>query len=480
MKARTEYLVQVIEKIGGPLLDAVTANSAKDDGVTISKEQAEQVATLLAKTVQLSISLGKLIEIEKTEADVTDSLRVAMAGLASPIIASQYRHSGKAPSDDDMGKLGNALEAVMTFSDNFSPSPENAERLKTLMSNGSPVDIHQVNVQYIHAFVPVADVITRFPFGQAEKKMVQDAAEKITAKAKAIREDIFGDIEDKDTQRLYELGIVKALADLYTHCHTQEMDKLMALQEPDADAQTKALSALWDNFKMRAETLQTLAENIMPKGVKAATASGSGGSGPAVAAAATAPTAATTAAPPPAVAPQQPPATETAPPPPPVAPPVTPPAEQQTQQPPAQSAAPPIFQKPQGESAPPAAAPPPAQTEQTPPAAPPPPPQQPASQPPQDTQQQGGNPMSMFAKPKDNAAETAPPPPPAAPPVAPPAEQAPPAAPPPPPVEQQPAQPPQQPPAAPPPAEQQGEGEQGGNSGGGPMSFFKTPPKDEG
>ncbi|MFP4313409.1 MAG: hypothetical protein ACLFR0_03685 [Alphaproteobacteria bacterium] len=420
MNPRTTYLIQIIEKIGGPLLGAVTSGGGKNTDQSVSKDQAEQLAVLLSKTVQLSISLGKMIEIEKTEPELSDSLRLAMAGLAAPIVGEQYKNLGKPPSDDDMQKLGNALEAVMTFSDNFSPSPENAARLKNIQAAGDNVDTHQAQIQYIQAFVPVADSIARFSFGQAEKKMVQDAADKITAKAKVIRSDVFGDLTDKDTQKLYELGILKALTELYTKCHIAEMDKLLSLQEPDANAQSAALKSLWDNFDLRADTLATLAENLVPKSPQSVAPSSNNAEKP-----------------------------------------ITPPDNNAAANvvPPAQNAPP--AEPPQTPAQPPQQ-PPPA----TPPA-PPPPPEQANNE---GGQQSGGSPMAMFAKPKTQ--EEAP--------SAPPTtlgQNAPPASPP-----QQQAQPDRQSPAAPftqPPQENQGSSNQQQSSGGGPMSFFKKPNEGE-
>lgn len=403
MNSRTSYLIQIIDKIGGPLLNAVSQNSASNNA---DVNEAQNLASLLGKTVQLSIELGKMIEIEKLEAEQSDSLRIALAGLASPLIADQFKNLSKTPGDAELQKLTHALEAVMTFSDNFTPSRENAERLASISADGSVVAAHQVHVQYIQAFAPVAHVITSFSFGQAEKKIAQETAEKITAKAKTIVADIFdGGIND-DQRKLAELALVKSLAEIYVSCHTSEMNKLMAMQEPDANAQTNALSAVWSGFDARAEILGTLSENLVPKG--------SGGAKPSAPAVAPAAAAMPAEAPPP-----------------------TPPTDQQ----PPQS---PISQVVNPQQ--PATAPP----EQ--PIAPPP------SDPPPQTPPASGNPMSMFAKPKadeNQAASAEAPQQPAAPP---------------PQVEQPPAQP---------PAEDAGTGEQS-SGGGGPMSFFKTPPKEDG
>lgn len=414
MNSRTSYLIQIIDKIGGPLLSAVSQNSASNSA---DVNEAQNLASLLGKTVQLSIELGKMIEIEKLEAEQSDSLRIALAGLASPLIAEQFKILSKTPGDAELQKLTHALEAVMTFSDNFTPSRENAERLASIGANGSPVDAHQVHVQYIQAFAPVAHVITSFSFGQTEKKIAQETAEKITAKAKAIVTDIFSGEIDEDQRKLAELALVKSLAEIYVSCHTSEMNKLMAIQEPDANAQTNALSAVWSGFDARAEILGTLSENLVPKG--------SGGAKPSA----------------PPVAPVAAATIET-----------IPPVEQQPPQSPISQVVNP--QQPPAQEQPPAA--PAEQPIAPPPAAPP--PQAPT---------ESGNPMSMFAKPKTGGDQVPPP-------EAPPAQEQQPQTP------QQPAAPPQvQQPPAQPPADDTGASDQG-SGGGGPMSFFKTPPKEEG
>lgn len=432
MNSRTAYLIQIIDKIGGPLLNAVSKNSASN-GADVN--EAQNLASLLGKTVQLSIELGKMIEVEKLEAEQSDSLRIALAGLASPLIADQFKNLSKTPGDAELQKITHALEAVMTFSDNFTPSRENAERLANVSANGLPADAHQINVQYLQAFAPVAHVITSFSFGQTEKKMAQETAEKITSKSKTIVAEIFGDGLDEDQRKLAELALVKSLAEMYVSCHTSEMNKLMALQEPDANAQTNAHKAVWDGFDARAEILGTLSGNLVPK---------SSGTGTAPSAS---PVAVATATPTQA-APSTPPQEQSAP---------SPTTEQPPQSPISQ-----VVQQPPAQEQPPA---PPAEQQ---PVAPP-----PSEPPPQQQSAASANPMSMFAKPKADGEQSAPPP------SAPPTQEQPAAAPP-----QQPVAPPteQQSPPAQPPAQPPAEGAQGeqGSGGGGPMSFFKTPPKEEG
>ncbi|MFN3700827.1 MAG: hypothetical protein ACK4VI_04800 [Alphaproteobacteria bacterium] len=425
MAQRILYLAQIIEKIGAPLLVSVLSSMSTNDPSSASpdeaiKSEAHKIAKLLGKTVQLSIELGHIVEIDKSDPAQIESLRVALAGLSGPMIASLYSNTGRTPAEADLKKMSGALEAVMTFSDNFSPSDESTTRLKTLQADARPTDHHQTNLQYLQAFVPVADAIAGFSFGQTEKKMMQDAAEKINTKARQLSQSIADKAPsslDIEAQKPLTLALVKALADIFTLCHRAEMKKIMALQDPDISAQTNSLASLWDNFELRAAMLETLADHLFAGNI----ASSAQSSGNKVASPLSQPqnipnadAATTTGAP--ATMPPAPP----------------PPAQPQIQAPPAQQQAPPASS--------------PAAT----------------------------NPMSMFVKPKadDSGAAAQPVQPTQAPQSQdlpqPPPQATPPQTTPPPAVE------------TPPQSQGQGQGEppQEKSAGGNPMSFFKSPPKE--
>ena len=469
--SKADYLLHILQTIGAPLMSAITDVTPADQDNP--QNEATIMATLLGKTVEASIDLGQIMQIDPAQAQ-DDTLRVALAGLAGPLVAGEYTNRKRVPESPEIKKITTALQAVLTFSDNFTPTPETVERLKNLEANGQAADSYQIQIQYMQAFIPVVEAIAQFPFGQAEAKLIMDVSDRIVKKSVELREALLPNENDEGVQKLVELGFVKALGQLYSACHMAETEKFT---NTDQDAQTAiSIDPVWKAFDMRVAMLEALAAKMVPAGATAQ-AGGSSGGGPAVAATATA-------------APVTPPAT---PPPPaeatPAAPPVQPPPAQT--QPPVQPPAQPV-------------APPPAET--PPPAAPP---TQPPTTPPTDQggASAGGNPMSMFAKKPEGGQPAASPPPAAPPPAAPPPQTAetPPAAPPvqPPPAQTQPpAQPPVQPPAeapaqpvAPPPAEappaqtaqpetpppvapqdgtQEGEGEQGDQGqGGSPMSFFK-------
>ena len=428
MDQRTQYLLQILETIGSPLIQAIVDAAPDKDGDL--KIEAQAIAALLGKTVEASISLGDIMEINPAEAQ-DDTLRVALAGLAGPLIAGQYKKRGTVPESPDIKKVTGALQAVLTFSDNFSPTPETVERLKNLEAGGQMVDGYQSQIQYIQAFVPVVEAVAAFPFGQPEAKLVMDVSDRLVKKAVQLREALLPDQNDEALQKRAELALLKSLAALYASCHHEETRKATS-QNNETPAN---IESVWSAFDMRAAMMESLAGNIVPEGgQKRATSSGGGISPDAN----------------------------------PSAPPVAPVAE--TPPPPATETPP---------SAPPQAAPeapPPQEPPQTPPAA-----AQPPAQPPADTPAAGANPMAMFAKPKADGAgsDGAATPPPVAPPSEtptpppPPATEAPPAAPPPAAPE---APPPQEPPQTPPPAQpEQPPAEQPPQNppaSGNPMSFF--------
>ena len=416
MNQRNAYLIQILEKIGSPLLRAVMGKGAEAEGAS---DEASKIAGLLSRTVQLSIDLGRMVEIDKSSPDEIESLRVAMAGLAGPIIASQYTQNAKVPSENDVRKLTGALEAVMTFSDNFTPSDDHVIRLENMKANGMPGDAYQINIQYIQAFVPIADVVASFPFGQPEKKLMQDVADKVNTKAKQISKDVFGADLSGNQQKLCELALVKSLADLYAGCHKAEMNKLMAVQEPDASAQQNALQSVWENFDTKAEILGMMAQNIVPTAQKGSAA-------------------------PSATSPAQPAETPQTTTPPPAAQPPAAAAPTASGNPMAMFSTKPKEEGGTSAQQPPAAPEAPASAQETPQA------------PPQQTAPPAGNPMAMFSKPKEGDQG---------------GQQQPPPAPPPPPQAAPPAEPPS-PPLAPEETKKQ--------EGGDPMSFFKSPPKEEG
>ncbi len=466
MEKRTEFVLQILEKIGTPLLSAILAVPKDQIGPeAASKTEAETIAALLGKTVHLSIELSKILDIDSA-GEKADAVRLAAAGLASPIIARQYLAGAGKLNDQDAAKLVEALNAVLSFSENYLPAEEHEIRLQQIVPEGIPGDSYQINIQFLNAFMPTIQAIAAFPYGQPEKKLVQEVSARLTQKAMDLREKHFPNLSANE-QKLVELSFLRPLAGLYADCHNMEMRRLMALDEAarnqliENNGGKMPMDGVWNALDIRMEMLEALAQNMAPdaNAANAAQASGSQGSGGA--------------------APQQPP-------PQPQPPPSAAAAAEQAAPPPVNP--PPAQEPPAQEQAPPQEAPPAAE------------PQQPAEPP---AKPAGGNPMAMFAKPKaggDTPPPASPPPnpPPAQePPPAPPQEASPPAQEPPPPVTPPPAQeppaepptqpvaPPEQPPPTPPSEEQGGDDQSGSGDDkpaappSSPMGFFAKKNDDE-
>lgn len=273
MSSRAEYLIQILEKLGSPLMAAIIGQPAQtksaDDAALVD---AQKIASLLAKSVQAGIDMGNAADMGRAGLQ-DDSLRVALTALAAPLVAEQFRRSGRVPGDADIKRIVTALQAVMSFSENFTPSPENIERLKTLAAEGRAPDGHQVDIQYIHAFVPVINALGAFSFGQAEQKLIVDVASRLTARASEMGNSLLGAVPEPE-RKLCELVLLRALAPLYAASHQAETARLTALSDEQRMAQasggSSSLDAVWRGFETRAQMLEMLAKSLLPGSVAAA------------------------------------------------------------------------------------------------------------------------------------------------------------------------------------------------------------------
>lgn len=273
MDQRSEYLIQLLEKIGAPLMEAiadVSARQAQENPANAVGDEAKKIAELLAKAVQVSINIGKNMDLASQE-DQGESIRVALAALAGSIVAEQYKHSGKVPDDQGLSRAATALQAVMTFSENFVPSEESTQRLKQIKAQGLPVDARQADIQCIQAFIPVVNAIGDFSFGQPEQKLVQEVADRLTKKAMVLRESVFAGLLSVDEQKYTELALLRALATIYSECHRAETRKLIQPGGRQTEAGTASLTPVWNAFDIRAAMLETLGAGLATQGSATAT-----------------------------------------------------------------------------------------------------------------------------------------------------------------------------------------------------------------
>lgn len=265
MDQRTEYIFQILDKIGGPLVAAIAHVSSSSDSQDLNpevsaREEAQTIAQLLARSVQASIEIGRVMGLDMTNPETADRQRLALMVLAGPLIAGQYRHDGRVPGDVEQKKIMTGLEAVLTFSQNFSPTAANTAELAGSAEGAQGTDI----IRAMRHLTPVVNAIGAFPFGQPEKKLIQDVSARITAKADELVQTLVpGSTGSED-----RLLLVKTLAEIYAECHAEEMRLMLSRSQDEGDVQ-QGLDNVWIRFNVRAAMLEALAAGLVPQGTPA-------------------------------------------------------------------------------------------------------------------------------------------------------------------------------------------------------------------
>lgn len=279
MDERSEFLLQILERLGAPLMAAISGVSTEADpeGKADPVKDAGRMAELLGKSVQSSIALASALHATGGN----DSIRLTLTALAANLIASQYRLTHRPPSERDIERITGALTAVLSFADNFSPAKENASRLKVLDIESAAYDEHQVHAVFFHAFSPAISAVSTYAFGRQDMKLLQEIAKTITARARELREKLFPSVSEVRDQRQVELGLVKSLVAIYVECHKAETERLLGMNEQQraeaaqANGGVLSMDPVWNAFAIRTAMLEALAPSILPGGATAVAVSGS-------------------------------------------------------------------------------------------------------------------------------------------------------------------------------------------------------------
>lgn len=272
MDQRTQFLIQVLEKIGGPLTAAVTVLPGQEGGLA---QDAKRVAELLNRSVQLGLSVAEGMNV-RDEAQA-DGVHLSLAAFSSPLIAGHYMASGRVPGDLEIRRLSGALQAVLTFADTFTPAADSTLRLQNTDAGTTPADEALIHIQMLTAFAPVFQVVSSYAFGRPENKLIQEIAATLVERAASLREEIFGADLPAKSARQVELVLLRVLGSLYASAHAMEMQKLMALGDAArASGSGVSMDPIWAAFDRGADMARLVAEQIVPP-PKTAGNPGSGG-----------------------------------------------------------------------------------------------------------------------------------------------------------------------------------------------------------
>lgn len=271
MDTRTQFLLELLDKVGAPLTGAVSIRSSNPDA---EAQDAQTVASLLSESVKMGIALSQSMNLKTGDGDA-DAIRVALSALSGGMVADFYKNNGRVPAENDTRRMVKALESVIVFADNFTPAAEHAGRLATLESVPPFFDAVQTNIYAMHALLPAISAIADFSFGQSETRLIQDVSDRLGARAKEILSML-----PPDANAMSELVILSALGRIYAAAHISETARLKAAG-PDAQ-QEADISTVWSSFERQAVMLEVLTSSM--GGLGGASGRGGGGVKPAVSA----------------------------------------------------------------------------------------------------------------------------------------------------------------------------------------------------
>ena len=267
MDPLSSYRVNLLEKLGAPLLSAVSEAAMRTlmQGQTPedSQTQAKRCAELLSRSTQLSLSLAKVMNIGDEDGKDSDAVRVALAALAGPVVANQYRMTGQVPGDSELDTLEQAMRAVLSYGDKFSDTAGSAARLERIDHEFVPGDAAQMHIQYLQILVPVINAVMAFPFGQEPNSLINEVADRLIARSRQMYERLFSCL-DNDSRARAELGLLRSVANVYAQCHFAEMTRLMAMNEQQREQEPMTMDPLWQAFDERMTMMETLALHLVP------------------------------------------------------------------------------------------------------------------------------------------------------------------------------------------------------------------------
>lgn len=244
MDMRNDFLLQLLQKLGAPLMKAVNAHSSGNQ-----QADAKTLATLLSECVKISISLSQSMNLKVDDGDA-NAIRVSLASLAAGLVADSYAQKGRYPGDAESQKITTLLQSVIVFADHFAPAQEHASRLKTLDSTPPFFDPVQTNIYAMHALIPVISAIAEFSFGQPETKLVQDVAERL----RTVTKDFLAKLP-LGGNGMDELVVMQALGQIYQSSHRAQTYRL---QQTGGEGVSPSLNDVWAGFDLQVAMLEVL------------------------------------------------------------------------------------------------------------------------------------------------------------------------------------------------------------------------------
>ncbi len=244
---RTELLAGIMQDIGLPLLLSmidVDPNKSQDENVI-------DISKLLGSTLLTSETITRSLQVGEDEEDLDYLFR--STGFAAQIMAGLHRATKKMPSEKDIKRTVSSTTTLLAFSEHYKPgdTPEiEGSEMSDLLKKKLETNI---DLRFLTVFIPVANVISEFSFGQTENKMIQDVSEKLKDHAVEHRKRILGNTLSLKEEKEAELIILESLANIYVGCHKAELLRVTSLKDSAkaAEKSDAQIQNIWDAFEQR-------------------------------------------------------------------------------------------------------------------------------------------------------------------------------------------------------------------------------------
>ncbi|MGE0109935.1 MAG: hypothetical protein AB7S81_09305 [Bdellovibrionales bacterium] len=251
--ARMQTLLAAFRQIGMPLLQTMAEVSSSGDAEKKPKDDPAQFNGLVESAVKLSRELAK--EIGAEESDLDSSVRWALAGSASQVVAATFRATGAAVKDEDIEKLAAIAGQLQN-------------KFKTQIPAGGesvPNTVATFRAKMMESMVPIIGAVAQYSFGRAEHDLLAEIAERLVKLSDQVTRALADSGATPEQWRYLCWNILRAAGQIYTECHYAEADRLLYM-EPDKRAEYFAkhgqklpMAQVWQAFNERMAMLATLA-----------------------------------------------------------------------------------------------------------------------------------------------------------------------------------------------------------------------------
>lgn len=261
MDQRSAYFIQVLEKLGSPLiLDSGLLSTPSDPDSENMLAQAEAVAGLLNGCIKTSLQLARVLNIHDDEGKA-DSIRLSLAAITSPMLAQLYKSSnGQALNDKNIEKLTASLETIMSFSESFGVSEDKTQALSEVRAKA----LHP-NLATLDATIPVVNAVASYSFGRSDKKLFQDVVNRLSPYIEGLQENLGFDPQGDQSRKTACLRII---AKLYEAAHMDETNRILSL--PQEELETLAgddgkisMDPVWRQFETRLALMEVLIDSLL-------------------------------------------------------------------------------------------------------------------------------------------------------------------------------------------------------------------------